>query len=83
MEDVIFPFIIAPQFVTQEDRGKMDSDDKWFNNPQIRLTITKTVRTMYISIMQPDSKIANSPYAHCNFYLFTTKVKDLLFIDEI
>ena len=32
---------------------KMDSNDKWFNNPQYRVTVTKPTR-MFISLMQPD-----------------------------
>jgi hypothetical protein len=53
---------------------KMDSDDKWFNNPQIRFTITKSIKTMYISLVQPDTKISKLPYAPCSFYLFKAKV---------
>lgn len=52
----------------------MDSDDKWFNNPQIRFTITKNVKIMYIALMQSDTKISSVPYGPCNFCLFYAKV---------
>jgi len=56
----------------------MDSDDKWFNNPQIRFTITKNVKTMYIALMQSDIKMSGIPYGSCNFSLFHAKVFNLL-----
>ena len=52
----------------------MDSDDKWFNNPQIRFTITKSVKSMFVTLMQPDCKISKTAYAPCSFYLFKAKV---------
>lgn len=52
---------------------RMDSDDKWFNNPQIRISIKKSVKTLIISLMQADEKIAKQPYAPVSFYLFKTK----------
>ena len=61
--------------VSRTDELRMDSDDKWFNNPQIRLTITKSVKNLYIALMQPDTKISKVPYAPCSFYLFKTKTK--------
>lgn len=64
---------IAPDFVSKGDKN-LDSDDKWFNNPQIRFTITKTVKTMYICLMQPDCKTAKLPYTACSYYLFKAKV---------
>jgi len=53
----------------------MDSDEKWFNNPQIRFTITKSIKTLYISLMQPDAKNYKDPYAPCSFHIFKTKTK--------
>ena len=64
--------MLAPEFVSKAEEH-LDSDDKWFNNPQIRFTITRTVRTMYISLTQPDCKISKLKYAPCGFCLFKTK----------
>ncbi len=61
--------------VSRADELRMDSDDKWFNNPQIRLTITKSVRSLYISLMQAEEKISNIRYESCSFYLFKAKNK--------
>lgn len=61
--------------MTTRNEERMDSDDKWFNNPQIRFTIKKSVKSMIISLMQADCKIAKLPYAPCSFFLFKTKNK--------
>lgn len=71
---------LAPHLISRTEDVGMDSDDKWFNNPQIRFTITKTVRTMYISLMQSDNKISNTDYGACSFCLFQIKVKEVLIV---
>lgn len=53
---------------------KMDSDDKWFNNPQYRLTIKKKTH-IFISLMQVDQKLSGLPYLPCNFLVIKTNDK--------
>jgi hypothetical protein len=53
---------------------KMDSDDKWFNNPQFRITVTRKTQ-IFISLMQADEKLSGKPYLPCNFLLIKTNDK--------
>ena len=53
---------------------KMDSDDKWFNNPQYRITIKKKTH-VFISLMQSDQKLSGLSYMPCNFLLLKTNDK--------
>ena len=53
---------------------KMDSDDKWFNNPQYRLAIKKKTH-IFISLMQADQKLSGLPYMPCNFLVIKTNDK--------
>jgi hypothetical protein len=53
---------------------KMDSDDKWFNNPQYRLTIKKKTH-IFISLMQADQKLSGLAYMPCNFLVIKTNDK--------
>lgn len=50
----------------------MQSDDRWFNNPQFRIKVTKDTK-IYISLMQEDEKICGQPYAPVSFMIATTK----------
>eukprot|EP00358_Blepharisma_japonicum_P003985 CAMPEP_0202954634 /NCGR_PEP_ID=MMETSP1395-20130829/50989_1 /ASSEMBLY_ACC=CAM_ASM_000871 /TAXON_ID=5961 /ORGANISM="Blepharisma japonicum, Strain Stock R1072" /LENGTH=283 /DNA_ID=CAMNT_0049670317 /DNA_START=1094 /DNA_END=1945 /DNA_ORIENTATION=- len=50
---------------------KMDSDDKWFNNPQYRVTVKKKTH-VFISLMQADQKLSEKPYLPCNFLVIKT-----------
>lgn len=45
---------------------QLDTNDKWFNNPQFRLSVTKKTQ-VYISLMQEDEKISKKPYIPVNF----------------
>ena len=38
--------------------SKLDTDDKWFNNPQYRIKVTKKT-TVIISLMQEDKRYAD------------------------
>ena len=51
----------------------LDTDDKWFNNPQFRLVVKKNIRTLIISMMQPDNTINKKPYLNCNFLIMSSK----------
>lgn len=50
----------------------MESDDRWFNNPQYRIKVTKDTK-LYISLMQEDEKISGQSYAPVSFMIATTK----------
>jgi len=43
-----------------------DTNDKWFNNPQYRLSVYKKTQ-VYISLMQEDEKISGRQYIPVNF----------------
>lgn len=51
---------------------KIDTNDKWFNNPQYRLTVHKKT-TVIISLMQEDSRTSNKPYIPVNFMVVRVK----------
>lgn len=50
----------------------MDSDDKWFNNPQFRLKITKNTK-LFITLMQEDQKLSGKSYVPVNLMIARTK----------
>lgn len=52
----------------------MDTNDKWFNNPQYRFTVNKKTQ-MYFSLMQEDEKISGRPYIPVNFLIVRTTSK--------
>ena len=47
---------------------RLDTNDKWFNNPQFRLSVSKKTQ-VYISLMQEDETISKRPYIPVNFLL--------------
>ncbi len=47
----------------------MDTNDRWFNNPQYRITVTKKTQII-ISLMQEDEKISTRKYIPVNFDIF-------------
>ena len=53
---------------------KMDTNDRWFNNPQFRLTVTKKTQ-LIISLMQEDETISKRPYIPVNFMVVRVKSK--------
>lgn len=52
----------------------LDTDDKWFNNPQYRLTVSKKTQVI-ISLMQEDINISGKPYIPVNFLVVRVKSK--------
>lgn len=52
----------------------MDTNDRWFNNPQYRLTVTKKTQVI-ISLMQEDQITSKKPYIPVNFLLVRVKSK--------
>ena len=53
---------------------KFDTNDRWFNNPQFRITVTKKTQ-LIISLMQEDEKISKRPYIPVNFIVVRVKSK--------
>lgn len=58
----------------KETHVKFDTNDKWFNNPQFRISVTKKT-TLIFSLMQEDEKISNRPYIPVNFLVVRVKSK--------
>jgi hypothetical protein len=57
----------------KEGHAKMDTNDRWFNNPQYRLTVTKKTQVI-ISLMQEDHMTgAKRAYIPVNFMLVRVK----------
>ena len=54
--------------------GTVDSDDKWFNNPQYRISVNRKTSIVF-SLMQEDRKILNKSYLPVNFLVIKTKDK--------
>jgi len=50
----------------------LDTNDKWFNNPQYRLTVTKKTNVI-ISLMQEDFNISKRPIIPVNFLVVRVK----------
>lgn len=57
-----------------KDAGASDTNDKWFNNPQYRISVTKKTN-LIISLMQEDEKISKRPYIPVNFLVVRVKSK--------
>lgn len=47
---------------------QLDSDDRWFNNPQFRVKVEKETK-LYINLMQEDEKLSKYSYIKCNFMI--------------
>ncbi len=52
----------------------LDTNDKWFNNPQYRLSVTKKTNVI-ISLMQEDFNISKRPIIPVNFLVVRVKSK--------
>ena len=59
---------------TKDASTQLDTDEKWFNNPQYRLTVHKRTQVI-ISLMQEDINISKKPYIPVNFVLLRVKSK--------
>jgi hypothetical protein len=49
----------------------MESDERWFNNPQYRLVVKRRTQ-LFVSLMQADEKTSNQKYVPVNFLLIRT-----------
>ena len=51
---------------------KNDTNDRWFNNPQYRISVTKKTNII-LSLMQEDEKVSKRPYIPVNFLVVRVK----------
>jgi calpain, invertebrate len=56
------------------DGPRNDTNDKWFNNPQFRLSVSKKTN-LILSLMQEDVKVSKRPYIPVNFLVVRVKSK--------
>lgn len=54
--------------------SQLDTNDRWFNNPQYRLSVTKRTQVI-ISLMQEDFKVCGRPIVPVNFLVVRVKSK--------
>ena len=59
---------------SKDAKTHLDTNDKWFNNPQYRLTVTKKTQVI-ISLMQQDMALSDKPYIPVNFLVVRVKSK--------
>ena len=58
----------------KDTKVHLDTNDKWFNNPQYRLSVTKKT-TVICSLMQEDECLSKKPYIPVNFLVVRVKSK--------
>jgi calpain len=71
-----FPFLDETK-KDEENKGEnlaalLDTNDRWFNNPQFRLSVTKKTNVI-ISLMQEDFNISKRPIIPVNFLVVRVK----------
>ena len=71
------PYPVEAKSTNEATPVKMDTNDRWFNNPQYRITVTKKTN-MIFSLMQEDEKISKKPYIPVNFLVVRVKSKRCL-----
>lgn len=59
---------------SKDARVEQDTNDRWFNNPQYRISVSKKTQVI-ISLMQEDEKISKRPYIPVNFLVVRVKSK--------
>ena len=59
---------------SKDTKAQLDTDEKWFNNPQYRLSVTKKTQVI-ISLMQEDVTLSKKPYIPVNFLVVRVKSK--------
>tara|TARA_B110000305_G_C19439053_1_gene640737 strand:+ start:193 stop:1578 length:1386 start_codon:yes stop_codon:yes gene_type:complete len=70
-----YPIDSAPAEEEKDGEGaKNDTNDRWFNNPQFRISVTKKT-TLIISLMQEDEKVSKRDYIPVNFIVVRVKSK--------
>ena len=58
----------------KDSNVKIDTNEKWFNNPQYRISVQKRTQ-LIISLMQEDEKISKRRYIPVNFMIVRVKSK--------
>lgn len=69
-----YPVEAKPEEESKEQIIKVDTNDKWFNNPQFRISVSKKTN-LIISLMQEDEKISKRSYIPVNFLVVRVKSK--------
>ena len=59
---------------TKDEGAKNDTNDRWFNNPQFRISVTKRT-SLIMSLMQEDEKVSKKAYIPVNFLVVRVKSK--------
>lgn len=59
---------------TKDKEVQLDTNDRWFNNPQYRVSVTKKTQ-LIISLMQEDFKVCGKPLIPVNFLVVRVKSK--------
>lgn len=69
-----YPALADRDEESKDTKVHLDTNDKWFNNPQYRLTVTKKTQVI-ISLMQEDFALSKKPYIPVNFLVVRVKSK--------
>jgi len=71
-----YPFedAAAKEEEAKDANVKNDTNDRWFNNPQFRISVTKKTNII-LSLMQEDEKVSKRPYIPVNFLVVRVKSK--------
>lgn len=69
-----YPVEAKPDEESKGEVVKVDTNDKWFNNPQYRISVTKKT-SLIISLMQEDVKTSKREYIPVNFLVVRVKSK--------
>jgi len=69
-----YPALADRDEEAKDTKVHLDTNDKWFNNPQYRLSVTKKTQVI-ISLMQEDCALSKKPYIPVNFLVVRVKSK--------
>jgi hypothetical protein len=69
-----YPAMVDRDEESKDAHSKNDTNDRWFNNPQYRITVLKRTNIIF-SLMQEDEKISKRPYIPVNFLVVRVKSK--------
>ena len=69
-----YPALADRDEENKDSKVHLDTNDKWFNNPQYRLSVTKKTQVI-ISLMQEDFALSKKAYIPVNFLVVRVKSK--------
>jgi len=69
-----YPMLADRDEEAKDTNVHLDTDDKWFNNPQYRLSVNKKTQVI-ISLMQEDIALTGKQYIPVNFLVVRVKSK--------